>query len=116
MTQSHSQPSESSAPTPTVTPFDEPTTPIPTVSPDKVTCPICGTTFAPRDSDGKCPICGEHIVTSDQITGGVPLLASAGRWIRQGGNWRLVTVAALVVYQIILFIALWIHLAQTHAL
>lgn len=96
--------------------FDEATTPFPAVSASKVTCPVCGTTFAPRDSDGKCPICGEQVISPDQISGGIPLITPVGRWILQGDNWRLAAVVALVVYQIILFIALWIHLAQTHAL
>jgi hypothetical protein len=37
-------------------------------------------------------------------------------WVRKGGNWKVVALAALILYQLILFIVLWIHLAQTHAL
>ncbi|HEY8324927.1 MAG: hypothetical protein ACHQ1E_01020 [Ktedonobacterales bacterium] len=96
-------------------PYDAPTTPLAGAA-NRATCPICGTTFAPHDTDGKCPVCGEQVVRSLQVGGYIPVLSPAWQWLRQGANWRLIAVAALILYQIILFIALWIHLAQMRAL
>lgn len=96
-------------------PYDTPTTPLPRDA-NRTTCPICGTTFAPHESDGKCPVCGEQVVGSLRAGGYIPVLSPAWQWLRQGGNWRLAAVVALIVYQIIMFIALWIHLAQIRAL
>ena len=45
----------------------------------------------------------------------MPVISPAIRWLRQGGNWRLAALASLILYQIILFIALWIHLTQLRA-
>jgi hypothetical protein len=56
------------------------------------------------------------VVRSLQVGGYIPVLSPAWQWLRQGANWRLIAVAALILYQIILFIALWIHLAQMRAL
>lgn len=95
--------------------YETSTTPLP-VAANRATCSICGTTFTPHESDGKCPVCGEQVVGSLQADGYIPALSPAWNWLRQGGNWRLVAVAALIIYQIILFIALWIHLAQMRAL
>jgi hypothetical protein len=103
------------APAPTDTPTDSPTVPLPGVG-KRATCPVCGTTFAPRDSAGKCPVCGEQVMRQGQADGRIPIISPAWQWLRQGGNWRLAAVAGLIVYQLILFIVLWIHLAQVHAL
>lgn len=94
---------------------DSPTVPLPGIG-TRATCPVCGTTFAPRDSGGICPVCGEQVVAPYEAAGAIPVISPAWQWLRQGGNWRLVAVAGLILYQLILFIALWIHLAQTHAL
>lgn len=101
--------------TPPPGPIDDSFLPLPGNA-NKVTCPICGTTFAPRDTDGKCPICGEQVVRKGASGGAIPVLSPFMDWLRKGGNWKVVALAALILYQLILFIVLWIHLAQTHAL
>ncbi|HEX8996845.1 MAG TPA: hypothetical protein VF812_12520 [Ktedonobacterales bacterium] len=80
-----------------------------------VTCPVCATTFAPRGNAGKCPVCGEQVVAPDALASNIPIVSPVSAWLFREGNWRTAAVAALVVYQIALFIALWIHLAQIHA-
>lgn len=94
---------------------DAPTTPLPGMA-NKVTCPVCGTTFAPPDTDGKCPVCGEQVMRAGASLGAIPALAPFLAWVRQGGNWKIVALAILILYQIVLFTVLWIHLAQLHAL
>lgn len=94
---------------------DSPTMPLPGIG-KRATCPVCGTTFAPRDSGGICPVCGEQVVTPYEAAGDIPIISPVWQWLRQGGNWRLVAVAGLILYQLILFIVLWIHLAQMRAL
>jgi hypothetical protein len=80
-----------------------------------VTCPICATTFAPRASAGKCPVCGEQVLAPEQAARAIPVISPLSNWLFREGNWRLAAVVALVFYQLALFIALWIHLAQIHA-
>lgn len=94
---------------------DSPTVPLPNVS-SKVTCHVCGTTFKPKETDGKCPVCGEQVVRPGATQGGMPLVSPFLTWLRGKGNWRIAALAILVVYEIVLFIVLWIHLAQVHAL
>ncbi len=83
---------------------------------NRATCTVCGTVFAPQASEGKCPVCGEQVVRPSLAAGETPIISSAWRWLRHGGNWRVAAVAALVLYQIIVFIILLIHLSQAHAL
>lgn len=84
--------------------------------PQQVVCSICSTTFAPGRTRGRCPVCGEQVIPAADATRTVPLITPVGNWLFRDGNWRLAAVGALVLYQIILFIILWIHLAQIHAL
>lgn len=83
---------------------------------NRATCPVCGTTFAPRETDGKCPVCGEQVAHRGASGSAIPMLSPFLDWIRAGGNWKVVALAALILYQLIVFIVLWIHLAQIHAL
>lgn len=83
---------------------------------NRATCPVCRTTFAPRDTDGKCPVCGERVEHQGASGSAIPMLSPFLGWIRKGGNWKVVALAALILYQLIVFIVLWIHLAQMHAL
>lgn len=96
-------------------PADYPTVPLPGVA-NRATCHVCGTAFAPRDSDGKCPVCGEQVMMPYLASGGIPVISPVWQWLRHGGNWRLAALGALIAYQIVIFIVLWIHLAQMHAL
>ena len=84
--------------------------------PHEVVCPICSTTFAPRRTRGRCPVCGEQVIPSADATRDLPVITPVANWLFRDGNWRLAAVGVLVLYQIILFIILWIHLAQIHAL
>ncbi|MGZ6388522.1 MAG: hypothetical protein ACXWQZ_04585 [Ktedonobacterales bacterium] len=86
------------------------------VLPSKLICPVCTTTFAPRRTRGRCPICGEQVVPAGDASRNLPVITPVTNWMFHEGNWRLVAVVALVLYQIIIFIVLWIHLAQIHAL
>jgi hypothetical protein len=83
--------------------------------PEKVVCPVCTTTFAPHGTRGRCPVCGEQVVPVEEATRTLPIISPVASWLFQEGNWRLVAVGVLVLYQLIIFIALWIHLAQIHA-
>ncbi len=102
-------------PSPTLTPPEYPTMPLHGMS-RKATCPVCATTFAPSDTKGKCPVCGEQVVRGYQAGGDIPVISPAMEWLRTGGNWKIAAIGALVLYQIIMFIVLWIHMAQAHAL
>lgn len=86
-----------------------------TLTPGAVTCPICATTFAARANAGKCPVCGEQVLAADEVTPAIPVISPISAWLFREGNWRLATIVALVIYQVILFVALWIHMAQVHA-
>lgn len=84
--------------------------------PKKVVCPISGTVFNPRTTGGRCPVCGEQVVPKEVMAGATPLASPAGKWLFQEGNWRLVALITLIVYQLVLFGLLWHHLAVIHAL
>ncbi|HEY7985019.1 MAG TPA: hypothetical protein VID73_12665 [Ktedonobacterales bacterium] len=84
--------------------------------PHQVTCPICATTFEPHATLGRCPVCGEQVIPAATAARNIPLLSPAARRILGRGNWRVLALIALIVYQIVLFIALWLHLASIHAL
>lgn len=86
------------------------------IIPSKVVCPVCSTTFAPRASAGRCPVCNEQVIPAEQATRNLPIITPVANWMFQKGNWRLVAVGALILYQLIIFIVLWIHLAHVHAL
>lgn len=102
-------------PSPTLAPPDHPTMPLPGMA-QKATCPVCATTFAPRDTQGKCPVCGEQVVRGFQAGGDIPVISPALEWVRKGGNWKIAAIGALILYQIIMLVVLWIHMAQVHAL
>jgi hypothetical protein len=95
--------------------LDAPTIPLSTAA-KQVTCHICGTTFDARGTDGKCPVCGEQAAVTGLAAREIPVISPVWRWVRQGGNWRLAALALLILYQIILFVVLWAHMAQLHAL
>lgn len=86
------------------------------ILPKKIVCPVCATTFAPRRTSGRCPVCGEQVVPAEGASRALPVITPVTNWLFREGNWRLVAVGALIVYQLIIFIVLWIHLAQIHAL
>lgn len=102
-------------PSPHLTPVDYPTMPLQGMA-KKVTCPVCATTFAPQDTKGTCPVCGEQVVRHFSAGGDIPIISPALEWVRKGGNWKIAALAALVLYQVIMLIVLWIHMAQVHAL
>jgi len=84
--------------------------------PAKVTCPVCSTTFAPRATSGKCPVCGEQVVPQEALASSVPVVGPAIQWLVPRSGWRLSAVLVFVAYQIILFIVLWVYLATHHLL
>lgn len=84
--------------------------------PHRVTCPICANEFEPHTNLGRCPVCGEQVIPEAAATRNIPLLSPASRWFFAHGNWRVLAVIALIVYQLVLFIALWMHLTAIHAL
>lgn len=92
-----------------------PPTPPKPAMPRVVTCPICKTTFAPNATAGACPVCGDQVVPAAVATRKVPVLSSTGRWLGAGG-WRAVLLILLVLYQVTLFLVLWIELSQAHLL
>ena len=71
--------------------------------PRQVTCPICATSFDPYDLAGRCPVCGEAVVSEEAVSRVTPVLTPTMRWLRAGG-WRLVLLALLIGYQIFLLI------------
>jgi hypothetical protein len=85
--------------------------------PKKVVCPVSGTVFNPRQTGGKCPVCGEQVVPAELVAqssvGGKLAKTSAGTWL--GGNWPLVALIVLVLYQLGLFAWVWAELAAKHA-
>lgn len=83
--------------------------------PKSLPCPICQTTFDPRASGGRCPVCGEQVVPAAAVTREVPGLSRLGRWLKSGG-WRVVLVLLVVLYQIVLFIYLWHLFVVNHLL
>lgn len=87
--------------------------------PRKVVCPVSGTVFNPRQTGGKCPVCGEQVVPAELVTqssvGGKLAGTRAGNWLGKDGNWRIAALIALVVYQLGLFAWVWAELAAKHA-
>ena len=79
-------------------------------------CPICGTTFSRRANAGKCPVCGEQVEAPEAAAPTIPVITQVSKRLFQDGNWRLVAVVALIIYEIALGALLWMHLAHLHAL
>jgi hypothetical protein len=77
--------------------------PVKPAIPKQLTCPVCQTSFGPRATAGKCPVCGEQVLPEADVARTVPYLTPAWIWLKAGG-WRLVLVVAFVLYQIVLFI------------
>lgn len=92
-----------------------PAAPRPSPLPREVSCPICKTTFAPRSSAGRCPVCGEQVLPAAAATREVPVLSPTGRFLAAGG-WRAVLLVFLLLYEIALFIFLWVALSRAHLL
>jgi hypothetical protein len=82
--------------------------------PRRVVCPVSGTVFNPRATGGRCPVCGEQVVPAALAARSLPVVSSAGAWLK-GGGWRLAALIALLVYQLVIFLLLWHHLADLHA-
>ncbi len=78
-------------------------TPKKPVIPNRVTCPICQTSFGPRATSGKCPVCGEQVLPEADVVRVVPGVTPALAWLKAGG-WRLVLLVAFALYQLALFI------------
>jgi hypothetical protein len=85
-----------------------------TSPPKEVTCPVCATVFDPRATTGRCPVCGEQVVPTTQVTRSVPGLTPAWAWVKTGG-WRIVLVGLLVIYEVVLLIIVWQRFAAAHA-
>jgi hypothetical protein len=71
-----------------------------------IVCPVCTTTFDPRASGGRCPLCGEQLVEQAALVGEASALSPAWRWFTFGG-WRLVLVVLFVLYELMLFLYVW---------
>ncbi|HEX9069482.1 MAG TPA: hypothetical protein VF807_11995 [Ktedonobacterales bacterium] len=89
--------------------------PAPLPIPRRMKCPVCSTSFDPRANGGKCPVCGEQVVAAEDPALAIPVVSTTLSWLFRKGNWRVIAVAALIVYQIVLLTILWIHLTQIHA-
>ena len=85
------------------------------VIPKRATCPICQTTFDPRASTGKCPVCGEQVVPPMMVTRTIPVITPLWHWLRAGG-WRLALLVVFVLYQLVLFLGLWHQFTLEHLL
>lgn len=87
--------------------------------PRTVVCPVSGTVFNPRQTGGKCPVCGEQVVPAELVAqssvGGKLAGARTFSWLGKDGNWRIVALIALVAYQLGLFAWVWAELAAKHA-
>lgn len=87
--------------------------------PRKVVCPVSGTVFNPRTTGGKCPVCGEQVVPAELVAsasvGGKLAETPVGAWVAKDGNWKLVALIVLVLYQVGLFAWVWAELASKHA-
>ena len=90
-------------------------TPTPGSVPTELTCPVCATTFAPRASGGRCPVCHEQVVPEELVTRHIRGVTPAMRWLKEGG-WRLVVLAAFILYQAALLIYLWHSFSDQHLL
>lgn len=77
--------------------------PVKPAVPKRVTCPVCQTSFGPRATAGKCPVCGEQVLPEADVVRHVPYLTPAWAWVKAGG-WRLVLLVVVVLYQLGLFI------------
>jgi predicted RNA-binding Zn-ribbon protein involved in translation (DUF1610 family) len=82
--------------------------------PKQVTCPVCQTTFAPRATGGRCPVCGEQMIAADDLAHPTPVATPVSQWLKSGG-WRVVALLALVAYQIGLFLFVLIHMKSIGA-
>jgi hypothetical protein len=85
-----------------------------TAPPKAVTCPVCATAFDPRASAGRCPVCGEQVMPAALVMRAVPGLTPAWAWVKAGG-WRMVLVALVVIYEVVLLIVVWQRFAAAHA-
>lgn len=83
--------------------------------PTELTCPVCATTFAPKASGGRCPVCNEQVVPEAQVSRSIRGVTPAMRWLRAGG-WRLVVLVLFILYQAALLIYLWHSFADQHLL
>lgn len=87
--------------------------------PRTVICPVSGTVFNPRATGGRCPVCGEQVVPEELVRRskiGTRLADSrAGEWAGKEGNWKIVALIVLVLYQVGLFAWVWVELAAKHA-
>lgn len=83
--------------------------------PRQVTCPICATTFDPRATGGRCPVCGEQVVPEDMLRRDVPVLTPTWAWLKSGG-WRAAVVLLVLAYQVALLAFVWHWLAAAHQL
>lgn len=101
------------APTPPTS--SVPTAPSAPTVPTELTCPVCATTFAPRASGGRCPVCNEQVVPETLVTRDIRGVTPAMRWLREGG-WRLVVLALFILYEAALLIYLWHSFADQHLL
>lgn len=89
--------------------------PTPQTVPHELVCPVCATTFAPRASGGRCPVCNEQVVPAEVVTRNIRGVTPAMQWLREGG-WRLVVLALFILYQVGLLIYLWHSFADQHLL
>ncbi|HLZ23248.1 MAG TPA: hypothetical protein VKQ30_14110 [Ktedonobacterales bacterium] len=81
----------------------------------ELTCPVCATMFAPKASNGRCPVCNEQVVPAELVRREIRGLSPALRWFRAGG-WRLVVLVLFILYQAALLIYLWRTFADQHVL
>lgn len=91
------------------------TAPTPPLVSGEAICPVCATTFAPRASGGRCPVCNEQVVPEAMVTRDIRAVAPAMRWLREGG-WRLVVLVLFILYQAGLLIYLWHSFTDQHLL
>lgn len=85
-------------------------------APKTLTCPICGTTFSRRANAGKCPVCGEQVEAPEAAARAIPVITPLSKRLFQDGNWRIVALIVLILYEIALGALLWAHLANVRAL
>lgn len=87
----------------------------PPIKSAEVTCPVCATTFEPKASRGRCPVCNEQVVPEALVTPEIRGVTPAMRWLKEGG-WRLVVLVLFILYQAGLLIYLWHSFADQHLL
>lgn len=83
--------------------------------PKEVACPVCATVFDPRATAGRCPVCGEQVMSAALVARAVPGLTPAWAWVKAGG-WRVVLVALVVIYEVVLLVIVWQRFLAAHAL